>query len=77
MNNGGKFMFRRDLPFDFYTRIDINYDIVFNIQFLKLEHGSMTAEPNHVFEIKAYILQLNQIANAGSYLTTPMEVEAF
>ena len=36
-NKVGKFIIKKDFPFDFYTRIDGKRDITFNIEFFKLE----------------------------------------
>ena len=59
----GKFMFKKDFPFDFYSRIDGTKDITFNIQFLNFEYDETSddGEPDHLFEIKAYIVDEQQI----------------
>ena len=62
---GVKFSFKKDFPFEFYTRIDgyKDKDITFNIQILKLETEETTNETTHDFEIKAYIIDENLISN--------------
>lgn len=37
----------------------------------------MTVEPKHVFEIKAYIVQQNQISNINSYLKNPLPIDIY
>ena len=65
-SRGGKFIFKKDFPFDFYSRIDGKRDITFNIQFLDFEYNSITEIPYHLFEIKAYILDEQEIYNLKS-----------
>ena len=60
-SRGGKFIFKRDFPFDFYARIDGQKDITFNIQFLDLEYQEIYETPLHLFEVKAYIVDEQQI----------------
>ena len=60
-SKGGKFMFKKDFPFDFYSRIDGSKDITFNIQFLNFEFDDTSEEPDHLFEIKAYIVDEQQL----------------
>ena len=60
-SSGGKFFIRNDLPFEFYTPIDGTKDVTFNIQFLKLETENVTETFEHIFEIKAYIIDSEQI----------------
>ena len=62
-SRGGKFMFKKDFPFDFYSRIDGTKDITFNIQFLNFEYDDTSddGELDHLFEIKAYIVDEQQI----------------
>lgn len=60
-SRGGKFMFKKDFPFDFYSRIDGTKDITFNIQFLNFEYDESSDEIDHLFEIKAYIVDEQQI----------------
>jgi len=59
-STGGKFVFKKDFPLEFYTAIDGTKDATFSIQFLKLEYGG-TEDPDHLIEIKAYILPSSQI----------------
>ena len=59
-STGGKFVFKKDFPFEFYTGIDGSKDVTFSIQFLKFEYGE-TENLAHLFEIKAYILDSSQI----------------
>jgi len=66
-SRGGKFIFKRDFPFDFYTRIDGKRDITFNIQFLNLEYKQISEIPIHTFEIKAYIIDEQQIQYLSNY----------
>ena len=63
LNSGSKFLYKKDLPFEFYIQTDGTRDITFNIQFLKLEYINKTSEtPSaHEFQIKAYILDSNAI----------------
>ena len=63
---GGKFIFKKDLPFDFYVRVDGTEDIIFNIQLLKLEFNQISTEPDHSFELKAFITNENQIKTISS-----------
>ena len=60
-SRGGKFIFKRDFPFDFYARIDGQKDITFNIQFLDFEYQEIYETPLHLFEVKAYIVDEQQI----------------
>ena len=62
-SRGGKFMFKKDPPYDFYSRIDGTKDITFNIQFFNFEYDETSddGEPDHLFEIKAYIVDEQQI----------------
>ena len=60
-SKGGKFVFRKDFPFEFYTQIDTAKDVTFNIQFMKIEFEETEEIPEHKFEIKAYILDSQQI----------------
>ena len=54
IGRGAKFIFKKDFPFDFYTRIDGKNDILFNIQFLNLEYAEVQNQiPS--FEITAYV----------------------
>lgn len=56
LNKGGKFIFNKDFPFQFYTAIDgVNDDITFNIQFNKLERTSSSNNEEINFEIEAYV----------------------
>ena len=59
-STGGKFVFKKDFPFEFYTGIDGTKDVTFSIQFLKFEYVE-TEELEHLIEIKAYILDSSQI----------------
>ena len=72
-SRGGKFIYKRDFPFDFYTKIDGKRDITFNIQFLDLEYTKVEETPNpiHYFEIIAYILnelEINSLKNSPNIL---------
>ena len=60
-SRGGNFIFKKDFPFDFYTYVNGESDIIFNIQFLNLEYKEMSEEPNHLFEIKAFIIDESQV----------------
>ena len=57
----GKFIFKKDFPFEFYTRIDGKQDITFNIEFLKLEYNETSERYEHLFEIIAYIINENDL----------------
>ena len=55
MGRGAKFIFKKDFPFDFHTRVDGKHDILFNIQLLNLEYANVQNElPS--FEITAYVV---------------------
>ena len=60
MGRGAKFIFKKDFPFDFHTRVDGKYDILFNIQLLNLEY---TTTQNEIpsFEILAYVVPESMI----------------
>ena len=61
-NKGGKFIIKKDFPFDFYTRIDGKRDITFNIEFLNLDYNSKSSiNIGDLIVITAYILTDNQI----------------
>ena len=60
-SRGGKFIYNRDFPFDFYTAIDGKKDITFNIQFLNLEYPINENNTEHLFEINAYIIDQQQV----------------
>ena len=55
-SRGGKFIYKKDFPFDFYVRIDGKKDITFNIQFLNFETEEIFDLQEHIFEINAYIV---------------------
>ena len=59
-STAGKFVFKKDFPFEFYSGVDGTKDVTFSIQFLKFEYEE-TENPQHLFEIKAYILDSSQI----------------
>ena len=72
-SHGGKFIIEKDLPFEFYTRVDGSKDIAFNIEFLKLENNDTSNTSNHQFDIVAYVLdekQINNLANNSLPTTT-------
>jgi len=60
----GKFIIKKDLPFDFYTRVDGKRDITFNIDFQNLDI-QLSDESNiyDLLELNAYILSDNDIDN--------------
>ena len=61
-NKGGKFIIKKDFPFDFYTRIDGKRDITFNIEFLNLDFNSKSSiNIGDLIVITAYILTDNEI----------------
>ena len=62
-SSGGKFIYKKDFPYEFYSRVDGTRDITFNIEFLKLEYNEISGEYQHLFEIIAYILDDKQIEN--------------
>ena len=66
-SHGGKFIYKKDFPFEFYTRVDGTRDVTFNIEFLKLEYNEISGEFEHLFEILAYILDDSQIENLENY----------
>ena len=55
MGRGAKFIFKKDFPFDFHTRVDGKHDILFNIQLLNLEYANVQNELP-AFEITAYVV---------------------
>ena len=57
-NRVGKFIIKKDFPYDFYTLVDGKRDILFNIEFLKLPEG-IKLEEN--LEINAFILNDDDI----------------
>ena len=60
IGRGSKFIFKKDFPFDFYTKIDDKNDILFNIQLLELEYTDTNNEiPD--FDITAYIIDENKV----------------
>ena len=63
LTRGGKFSFKNDFPFQFYTAVDGEKDITVNIQFTKLELDSSSDEVGHPFEIEAYIFDNTSIYN--------------
>ena len=63
---GSKFIFKKDLPFDFYIRVDETEDLIFKFQLLKLEFNQISTEPEHLFELKAFITNENQIKTISS-----------
>ena len=69
-SKGGKFIYEKDFPFDFYVRIDGKKDITFNIQFIKFETEEIFDLQEHIFEIDAYIVdeQYLEILKNCSYL---------
>ena len=66
IGSGGNFIIKKDFPFDFYTYVDGTSDIIFNIQFLKFEYKEMTLEPQHLIEIKAFIIDETQVNNLNN-----------
>ena len=66
MGRGGNFIIKRDFPFDFYSYVDGNSDILFNIQFSKLEYKEMSEEPQHSFEIRAFIIDSTQVTSLSN-----------
>ena len=61
-NKGGKFIIKKDFPFDFYTRVDGKRDVTFNIEFLNLEYNNASnINLGELIEINAYILSDNEI----------------
>ena len=65
-SSGGKFNFEKDFPFDFYTQIDGSKDITFNIQIIKLNYNKNNQNSEHNFDIKAYVLNSQEIENIAS-----------
>jgi hypothetical protein len=61
-NKGGKFIIKKDFPFDFYTRVDGKRDVTFNIEFLNLDYNSKSSTNiGDLIVITAYILSDNEI----------------
>ena len=61
-NKGGKFIIKKDFPFDFYTRIDGKRDVTFIIEFLKLDYDFKSSiNIGDLIVITAYILSDNEI----------------
>ena len=65
IGRGAKFIFKKDVPFDFYTRIDGKNDILFNIQFLNLEYAEV---PNELpsFQIEAFVFSEAMVKTLSS-----------
>ena len=55
----GKFIYKKDFPFQFYSRVDGRSDVTFNIEFLKLD-SDKSENSNNLFIIKAYIVDDNE-----------------
>ena len=63
-NHVGKFIIKKDFPFDFYTRVDGKRDITFNIEFINLDFKLIgSSNIYELLEINAYILSDNDINN--------------
>ena len=60
-SHGGKFIMEKDFPFEFYTRVDGSKDITFNIELLKIEYLEKISISEHLFEIRAYIVDDKEI----------------
>ena len=70
-SRGGKFIYKKDFPFDFYVKVDGKKDITFNIQFIKFEFDETSDVPEHNFEIKAFIIdepQIELFKNKNDYI---------
>ena len=61
-NHIGKFIIKKNFPFDFYTPADGKKDIIFNIEFINIDLDSFL-NINEILEIKAYILNDDDIDN--------------
>ena len=59
-NHVGKFIFKKDFPFDFYTKVDGKRDITFNIELLNY-NTSNNSNNTELLDINAYILTDNDI----------------
>ena len=72
MGRGAKFIFKKNFPFDFYTRVDGKNDILFNIQLLNLEYANYQNELP-AFEILAYVVPETMVKTLSSknYDTKP------
>ena len=63
-NHVGKFIIKKNFPYDFYTRVDGKRDITFNIEFLKFDYDKSNMENISDFLIiYAYILTDDDIDN--------------
>ena len=65
LNTGGKFAFKNDFPFHFYTSVDGKNDITFNIQFNELSFPPSSDDNNNkdYLKIEAYVLDDDSIKN--------------
>ena len=58
---GNKFIFEKDFPINFYSRVDGTKDITFNIEFFKLESEESYNETTNLFDIIAYLVTDEEI----------------
>ena len=64
LSSGGKFMFKKDFPFEFYTQIDGTKDITFNIQFLTFEYNETRyTNPDILQKHSSYVVNIKFSAN--------------
>ena len=59
----GKFIFKKNFPFEFYSYVDGKKDITFNIYFSELKFNDSSGQNNHSFEIIGYIVDDTEIDN--------------
>ena len=77
-NKGGKFIIKKDFPFDFYTRIDGKRDVTFIIEFLKLDYDLKSSiNIGDVIVITAYILSDNEIDELDDDFESYTNYQAF
>ena len=60
-NHIGKFIIKKDFPFDFYIKVDGKRDITFNIEFLKFDYNAFNN--SELLEINGYIMTDDEIDN--------------
>ena len=68
-----QFIIQKDSPFEFYTYIDGSRDIVFNIEFLDFNFSGNYGNEEYLFEIIAYIVsdqEIAQLNSTDSYMPT-------
>ena len=76
----GKFIFKKDFPFDFYSYVDGRKDITFSINFLKLASNKEPNEIYHSIEIIGYIFddsEIKSLENDINYLPSTKQFKGY